>query len=661
MSIGMQPKEIVEQMFGDRRRRVDVTFEVGSRGEGVRVVGRLDYVFYDWRVARRRIIDYKLTPGNEPSNDLFQVGVYGLMHHAQHKTQPDVAVFYLHPRRQMLELKWEELYAQRYKIYDLLASMVAWSSYDERAGTGLKPPGEPCYCAHCPWNDQCTQRLGPKSEGGRLNIWEEKLRATPLPEAEPHIESVDLKDEEEETAASVPEAPNGPKRPGPVSGEATPATESLWLGNLREDAEKRVAMPAAALATHTAVVGAAGSGKTWLAKGIVEEAILQRIPVLAVDPQGDLVQFLRPADAAGLPAWERSRFDRYWKSVEPRVFTPGSSHATRLRLNPLRLPRIDQLAAIADPMRRQEEFDGMLATAAANLASLAQAKGESGPQTAFLVKLLRALGKNGSIGELSITEIIAAIRAPDSLGIDDPDAYIRKTDRDKLARSLNSLVDGPAGHLFRDGLPLDVDGLRRPVDSARTPLNIVYLNAMSDDGQKQFFVASLAAEIYRWMVSRSEGGGMKLLLYLDEARDYIPSGNKLTPAKLPLIRLFAQGRKYGVGCLLCTQSPRVVDYNVFGNSSAKIIGRLESRQDVERVAQWFSTSSGVPAWLDDRKAAGKGSFVGRWPEMDAAFEGATFIGRPLFSLHEGAWSPDRIERELADDRLRLALKDQWPA
>ncbi len=112
MSIGMQPKEIVEQMFGDRRRRVDVTFEVGSRGEGVRVVGRLDYVFYDWRVARRRIIDYKLTPGNEPSNDLFQVGVYGLMHHAQHKTQPDVAVFYLHPRRQMLELKWEELYAQ---------------------------------------------------------------------------------------------------------------------------------------------------------------------------------------------------------------------------------------------------------------------------------------------------------------------------------------------------------------------------------------------------------------------------------------------------------------------------------------------------------------------------------------------------------------------
>ena len=239
-----------------------------------------------------------------------------------------------------------------------------------------------------------------------------------------------------------------------------------------------------------------------------------------------------------------------------------------------------------------------------------------------------------------------------NLGIDDPDAFIRKTDRDKLARSLNSLIGGPAGQLFRDGLPLDVDGLRKPANAGKTPLNVIYLNALTDDTQKQFFVASLAAEIYRWMVSRAEGDGMKLLFYIDEARDYIPSGTKLTPAKLPLIRLFTQGRKYGVGCLLCTQSPRAVDYNVFGNCSTKIIGRLESTQDVHRVGEWFSTSSGVPAWLADRKGAVKGSFVGRWPEIEAEFEGAAFISRLLFSLHEGAWSPDRVERELADDRIR---------
>ncbi len=79
------------------------------------------------------------------------------------------------------------------------------------------------------------------------------------------------------------------------------------------------------------------------------------------------------------------------------------------------------------------------------------------------------------------------------------------------------------------------------------------------------------------------------------------------------------------------------------------------------MGDWFSTGGGAPAWLKDRKGAGKGSFVGRWPEMEGEFDGAIFISRPLFSLHEGAWSPDRVERELADDPIRQALKEKWPA
>jgi len=643
LSTGMKPPDIVDQMFSDGRRRVDATFDVGPRGESVHVTGQLDYVFYDWRVAKRRIIDYKLTPGNEPSNDLFQVGVYALMHHTQHKTQPDAAVFYLHPRRQMLELKWEELFAQRHKVYDLLASMAAWATYDERTGQGVKPPGEPCYCTRCPWNEVCANRLGPKSEGERLHLWADKLNASPAAPPEPHVQAIEPKAAADEVAANAPVTP--PR--AAMAEQAEVPGDSLWLGRLEAAAESRVSMPTATLATHTAVVGAAGSGKTWLAKGLVEEAILQGIPVLAIDPQGDLVQLLRPADPDGLPAWQRERFDRYWETVAPRVFTPGSSHAIRLSLNPMRLPRLDDLSRISDPLRRAEEFEGMLATTAANLASLVQVRGETAVQTAFLVKILRALGKHGAIDELAVQDVVAAIRAPETFGIDDPDAQIRKTDRERLARSLNSLIDGAVGQLFRQGLPLDIDDLRRAPSAGKTPLNVIYLNAMSDDGQKQFFVASLAAEIYRWMVSRSDGGRMQLLFYMDEARDYLPAGAKLTPAKQPVIRLFNQGRKFGVGCLICTQSPRLVDYTVFGNCSTKIVGRLESAQEVSRVGEWFSTGSGAPAWLPDRKAARQGTFVGRWPDMREEFEGQAFVSRPLFSLHEGAWSPDRLERELS--------------
>jgi hypothetical protein len=106
-----------------------------------------------------------------------------------------------------------------------------------------------------------------------------------------------------------------------------------------------------------------------------------------------------------------------------------------------------------------------------------------------------------------------------------------------------------------------------------------------------------------------------------------------------------------VACLLCTQSPRSVDYNVFGNCSTKLVGRLESAQDLERVAEWFTTDGPAPPWLPGRKGADAGSFVGRWPGMPADLEGHAFRSRPLFSLHEGAWSPDRLEREIRAGRL----------
>src|SRR4051795_677703 len=123
------------------------------------------------------------------------------------------------------------------------------------------------------------------------------------------------------------------------------------------------------------------------------------------------------------------------------------------------------------------------------------------------------------------------------------------------------------------------------------------------------------------MVTSGSSGGARLLFYLDEARDYVPAGSRRPTAKEPLIRLFAQGRKYGVACLLCTQSPRSVDYNVFGNCSTKVIGRLESAQDAGRVAEWFAAAGPSPDWLRDRAGADSGTFVLRWPGMPAELEG----------------------------------------
>jgi CRISPR/Cas system-associated exonuclease Cas4 (RecB family) len=616
---GRTTQEILAEMFGDKRRRVDVTFDVGPVGEAVHVTGALDYVFYDWRTAQNRIVDYKLTPADQPSNDLFQVCIYALMHHVQHRTRPDVGVLYLHPKREMVEKPWERVHAERHVVFNLLASMREWADYDEATGAGLKPPGEPLYCGGCRWNGECVRRLGPKHEGSRLSHWTPETDAGRRPEP-----AVDVR----EPAEASPELPR----------------QELLLGRSVRGTSA-VSLPLEALPTHVAVVGAAGSGKTWVAKVLVEEAVAQGIPVIAVDPQGDLVQFLKPRARAALPAELQPLYDRYWERVEPHIFTPGSSHGKRLRLTPVRLPGAEVIAASADEERRREEVDGLLASVAGNLAGLAKAGGDADCQRTFLLQVLRRLIVD--VGSSPGLEALAeAAREPESLDID-ADLYIKRTDREKLALKLQGLLAGTSANLFTGGTPLDLDTLLQPDRPGRVPLNVLYLNALTGDEQKQFFVATLATEVYRWMMT-SGGRGVRVLFYVDEARDYAPAGAKKPPAKEPLLRLFAQGRKYGVACLLCTQSPRSVDFNVFGNCSTKIVGRLESAQDVERVAEWFTTDGVRPPWLNGRKGAEKGTFVARWPGQDAETQDMVWQSRCLFSAHEGAWSPERVAQEWGD-------------
>jgi DNA helicase HerA-like ATPase len=634
LSLRVAAGQVIEQLFGDTRKRVDVTFHVGARAHA-HVVGQIDYAFYDMRVGRHRIFDYKLTPSAQPEKDLSQLHTYALMHHHQHQTRPDVALFYLHPARDMKESSWEEIHEKRHQIYDLLASMVEWSRVDEATGAGLRPPGNPDYCGRCKWASVCEARLGPKTLGGREHRWQDGAASSAVAEPEVDVVQPPVAVADEDIDDDGDEAPAQPV-PAPDRGAG------LVLGATAVgDREVRVAP--SLLNTHVAVVGAAGSGKTWMAKVFVEEAIRAGIPVIAIDPQGDLVQFLSRRQDDLVPAPLRASHREFWSRAETRVFTPGSSHGIRLALDPIRVADPESLKRIPRRERRAEEEQAIKSAVAANLTALANIGGETESQQTFLYHLIDLLPNNGTV---RLRDVIAGLRAPDALGIEAPDQLIKKQERERMARKLNAFVDGPSANLFTGGARLDLDRMIKPSLPGRTPLNVIYLNALTDDSQKQFFVAALAAEIYRWMVTSLEAGDGRtnLLFYIDEARDYIPAGTRKPPAKEPLIRLFTQGRKFGVGCLLCTQSPRSVDYNVFGNCSTKIVGRLEAAQDAERVGEWFATTGPAPAWVASRKGAEKGSFVGRWPDIPADLEGKAFRSRVLYSTHEGAWSPDRVER-----------------
>lgn len=651
---GRPAGEIVGELFADLPKRVDLTLHVGPREQPVHVVGRLDYVFFDRRSDRLRILDYKLGPASSVDKDRFQVAAYATLYRRQHGYASDAGVLYLHPERVLVDLPWSEVQELRHGVYDLLASMVEWARFDPAAGTGLRPPGNVAWCAACRWRRVCENRLGEKSLGESLHGRSESREPT-----EPRVEvtAVPLSapaEPDEELTDEPPDVDPGPTGEG----------DMLWLG-ATPDAQHDVRIEKRHLSTHTIIVGAAGSGKTWLAKAFLEEAILCGVPVLAIDPQGDLVQFLRPSDESGLSEAERAGRRRFLERVEPRIFTPGTAHGVRLALSPIRMPTVDELARLRET-GRESAIEDLIGEMALDLAALATQKTRKVEQEqTILVCVLRALMKparersgtcDPSRRTLRIEDIADALHDPESVGVDQPDRFISRTAREKLGRQLYALVSGPFARQFTGGMTLDLGRLQTPVAAGRTPLNVVYLNAMNE-AEKPVFVASLASEIYRWMIcSGGDARSPRLLFSIDEASTFLPSGTYDPPAKRPLLRLFAQGRKYGVGCLLCTQSPRSVDYNVVSNCSTKIIGRLESAQDSETIAKWFQSSGPRPGWIGERPGAAAGTFVARWPEQPADLDGAVFTSRRLYSQHGGAWSPEQVESALADDATHAALR-----
>ena len=631
---GLGGDEVLQHLFGDTRKTVRLEMTVGPTDQRIQINGRLDYVFHDWRTGHQRIIDYKLTPPSDSSQDLFQVAMYALMHDVQHGTKPDAAVFYLYPQRSIVEIPWADIAGQRSKMQNLVASMVAWRRHVDGQSGGLHPPGCTAYCAVCPYekNGLCVETFGDKIIGERASGGPLLIDRTSS-----------LKTGVAEVAKTFGSAGSQPKV------LATSATDMATQSVLRlgqTEGGIAVQLPASVLNSHVAVVGAAGSGKTYFAKVVAEEAVACGVPILAIDPQGDLVQFLRPAERSTIEPALSGRYDDFHRRGHVRVFTPGSSHGHRVSINPMRLPTEDQFSVIANADRREEEIKNVVGQIAQSVVRLASIGGSAQQQETMAYQLLRQMMRTG-FDNASMSLLADALFEPESFGVENSDRFIKKAEREKLARTLQSFEHGPASGLFTGGQPLDIAALISPTDDGRVPINVFYLNALTNDDQKQFFVATLAAEIYRWMVTQSDAAGEqpKLLFYIDEARDYAPAGSTSPAAKEPLVRLFTQGRKFGVAGLICTQSPRSVDYNIFGNCSTKLIGRLEAAQDTARVGEWFATSGPVPAWVRDRNGAARHTFVGRWPGIDPRLEGQPFRTRPLFSLHEGAWSPARLEQE----------------
>ena len=334
-----------------------------------------------------------------------------------------------------------------------------------------------------------------------------------------------------------------------------------------------VDLPEEDLLRHAVILGATGSGKTVLAKAILEEAVRSGIPVIAVDSQGDLASLaLAPTQASRTahPVAPET-VDAYWSRAAVAILTPGSRRGVPRSLNPLRPP---------PPSDAGEEAILYLDALAEGLATVMGYKPSSDlggrAKDAIFLALQGALGRGRWPRDLG--ELPALLEKETS----SDGAVLTKRERSALVRRSRSMTVGAKGLLFTVGPPLDVENLMTWPPEGHVPVNIVYVGGLRSAAERETVVATLCEEVYHWMTFRPSSD-LRLVLYLDEVAGLCPPHPKNPPAKKFLSLLFRQARKYGVGLIVATQNVTDLDYKVLGQANTWALGRLLAKQDLDRV------------------------------------------------------------------------------
>jgi hypothetical protein len=433
------------------------------------------------------------------------------------------------------------------------------------------------------------------------------------------------------------------------------------------------------LTTHAVVVGMTGSGKTGLCISLLEEAALQGIPALMIDPKGDITNALlhfpdllpqdfqpwvNPDQArregkttpqaaldaaqrwkAGLAEWgiAPERIAALKNAAQFAVYTPGSDAGIPVSiLASLKCPPIpwNENREIL-----REKISGTV-TALLGLVGLQDIDPVRSREHILLANIFEHAWSQGedrsaerSRRSLDLGELILQTQTPPfpKLGVFDVNTFFPEKDRFSLAMLLNNILAAPAFQAWIEGQPLDIPGLLYGADGR--PRHSVFYIAHLTDSERMFFVTLLYSAVETWMRSQPGTASLRAIVYFDEIFGYLPPIGA-PPSKPIMLRMLKQARAFGVGQVLVTQNPVDVDYKALSNAGTWLIGKLQTEQDKQRLLDGLESAAAAAGGLDraayDRliSALGKRVFLlhnihAKGPQLFQTRWAMNFLAGPL--------------------------------
>jgi len=386
--------------------------------------------------------------------------------------------------------------------------------------------------------------------------------------------------------------------------------------------DEKITYDPADLTTHAVVTGMTGSGKTGLCISLLEEAALQGIPAIIIDPKGDLTNLvlhfpdLAPQDfqpwidpdmarrsgktldqlsldassawRAGLQEWDipLERIQALKNAVQFAIYTPGSDAGIPVSvLSSLAVPEIPW-------QENREVLREKINSTVTALLGLVGYENIDPLRAREHILLANIFESEWSAGrDVELNELILKTQTPpfDKLGAFPVETFFPAKDRMELAMLLNNILAAPTFETWREGQPLNIASLLYTEDGR--PRHSIFYLAHLPDTERMFFVTLLLSAVETWMRTQSGAISLRALLYIDEIFGYIPP-QRNPPSKSPLLRMFKQARAFGLGLLLATQNPVDVDYKALSNAGTWFVGKLQTEQDKNRLLDGLEGATG---------------------------------------------------------------------
>jgi hypothetical protein len=434
------------------------------------------------------------------------------------------------------------------------------------------------------------------------------------------------------------------------------------------------------LTTHAVCIGMTGSGKTGLCIGLLEEAAMDGVPAIIIDPKGDmanrLLMFpdLTPADflpwineddarrkglspgefaakqadswRAGLASWgqDGGRIRALRDAVDLVVYTPGSDAG---------IPVSVLRSFAAPPLSWETEAELLREKIAGTVTAVLGLVGVEGDplrsrEHILLSSLFEHFWRAGR--DLDLVTLIRAIQDPPlrQVGAFDLETFFPAKDRLPLAMRLNNIIAAPQFQSWMKGEPLDIPGFLSTKEGR--PRHSIFSIAHLSDAERMFFVTLLLHEVLTWVRSQTGTTSLRALLYMDEIFGFFPPVAN-PPSKGPMLTLLKQARAFGLGVVLTTQNPVDLDYKGLANTGTWFIGRLQTVQDRDRVLDGLEGAV---------KTAGATLSRGSLSDTLSSLENRVFL---LHNVHadgpvifQTRWAMSYLRGPLSREQIRVLMK-----